>query len=538
MKRRLPSIAALLILTGCADSAPSLDELVVGDGRIDATAPPSDAGPTDAADGLDDAAGDTTQVLECPLGFAPRGARCELSVPLEPRFGSDGAWVTFGGATVDGELSLDRDAICRPGGSGARQTVALDTFEEAGPIRVSVDLRYDLCDNPGVFPCEPASNLFFRIGESVFQVQTPFGLPEPERTVSFCLPSSAYGRGETLEVWAREFDETACSDTDTRTLVEAIEAVRFEETDDDTCPGPSDLDGTFDADFAGTRPDNWFIDSGGTGSVQVVGDDVDNDVRLSLTTGCSNAQMNQLARAPAPTTPGSGVGLEFDLELVEGTPLQVRFGPLERYVRTQPDGRAKICLPSFLWGRAEGLLFRVTGSIDCAEEHDYSAVIDDVEFVEDPECGPAGQLRDEAFEAPFLVGWNASSGGEASVEKTVDGVRLQTTASCSAASVGQWLTPRDGPMALSFDYRATPTGDHVVRLRELGRNSFPTVPLAPAAEWTAASVCLPPEPRVPLNVSIATSTDPLACDEPASGSVELRTVSVLPDPSCAAGVNE
>lgn len=529
------SIAVAVTMLGCS-GATELDPVPVdAGGRLDAGPPPAPdvAGLPDVPDAsLADVGDAGDEVVPCTVGLRPTDAGCALAIPSDPEFETPGGWSTFGASEYGDGLEIDRAAACQPGGSGATQLIALGPYDEVGPLRVSVDLRYDLCDNPGLFPCEPGSNLYARVGESTVSIPTPFGLPGPERTVSFCLPSTAYDGANLVSFWAREFDQEACADTDKTSFIEAISAVRFEPVDEATCPTPGAFYNGFEEEFVNAEPFGWDVNTGGTGQVRVGEDEGEQAAAITLTTGCSNAQMRQTVRIPAPSSPDSGTALSFGLDIVDGTPLQVRLGPLQRYILSQPAGDPRICVPSYLWGRSEGLLFRTTGSFDCEEVHDYRAVIDDVTFVDDPACGPAGRLRDGAFAGPLLTGWNASAGGFGRVASTADGVELAIDATCGAATIEQWVTPREAPQALVFDYRATAAGEPRVNLRELGRSDAVIRPLLPATDWTEARVCLSREARMPVNVSFLNDLVDPTCGTGSDASLELREARLEVDPSC------
>jgi hypothetical protein len=529
-------IFAALFLTACGAGDDTIDDDIDPLGSIDAQAP--DFGqPGDATTGTTDGGAVDSGEVTCPVGLRPNGADCVSAVPVDPVFSDPGAWQPFGGASLGSGLQLDRASICQPGGSGATTTLELGDYSDVGPLFVTVDLQYDLCDDPGVGLCEPSSILFARTGESVIQIATPFGLGQPQRSVSFCLPSSAYGGSTELAIWFREYEEEACSSPDTRTVAEAIRSVRIAQVGDSVCPDPGNFpDPGFERSFPNAEPTGWVVNTGGTGDVSVRGSDLDREVLISLDTGCSNAQMQQTTRVPVPADPAKGIALQFDQDISAGTPLQVRVGPMQRYLVGLEPGTRPLCVPSYLWGRAEEVLFRVTGTTDCTEDSlGYNAIIDDLEFVELAECGPAGIIRDGAFEADLLTTWNVSVNGPdaiAAVPPDETFVRLATQKSCGAATVEQWISPRPDTTAVQFDYRATLEGDHGVNLRPLGISSFSPAVLPPVTDWTTVSYCLPQEPRLPVSIAFTEFAPDSVCGALTQTALEVRNAQLLADPNC------
>jgi hypothetical protein len=528
-----------MLLVACGGEDVGLDDEIDPPGTIDATVPDygrvSDAGGDsgESADAGRDS-GDAA-VQTCPVGLRPGRAGCVSAVPGDPVFTDPSAWSTFGGAVVADELVLDRNAICTPGGSGASTTIELGAYDEVGPLFVTIDLRYDLCDKPGAGACEPSSILFVRLGESIVEIPTPFGLGQPERSVSFCLPSSAYGSTSEIDIWFREFEEDACADTDQRTVAEAIQSVRIAQVGDTVCPAPGAFDDPeFEVNIEGREPIAWDVNTGGTGAIEVGGAEDDREAVLTLNTGCSNAQMQQTTRIPTPTDPRNGVAFRFDQRATEDTPLQVRLGPFQRYLVDLQPGELALCLPSYLWGRAEEVLFRVTGTTDCTESLNYKVAIDDLEFVELPECGPPGSIRNGAFDTEPLTTWNVSTNGpDATVGMGAQGQAvLATTATCGAATLEQWVTPRGEPNALRFRYRGAADGEHAYSIRTLGFPTFMPQTLQATPDWETVTTCLPGEPRLPVNVSFTEFSASMACGAPFATSLEIDDVELVVASEC------
>ncbi len=533
-----------LILLACAFASASCSGEAVSNDEPDLPVEAPDSGLPDlghVSDAGSDAQVDAGSEADagddpCPAGLGLQGSECVSQIPRDPDFTDSREWSSFGGAILDDGLTLGRDAICSRGGSGARQSISLGEYDDVGPLLVTVDLRYDLCDDPGLGECEPSSILFVRSGESVIQIPTPFGLQQAERSVSFCLPVSAYGGENDLAVWVREYDENACRNTNERTVTEAIESLRIQRTDSATCPSPGVVTNPeFEEDFAGNAPRGWFVNKGGTGDVVVRDNDGDLEVSVVIGTGCSNAQMQQKVRAPVPSDPNSGIALEFEQRTTPGTPLQLRFGPLQRYLVDLEPGVQPICLPSYLWGRAEELLFRVTGSAECNASEPFEAVIDDIRFTERPECGPTGEVRNGAFQTDIFETWNVSVSGPGATAAVPEGetyARLEAQQTCGAATVEQWITPLPQFTAVSFEYRATEDGTHGINLRPLALSRFNPFVLSAAADWTPVTYCLPREPRLPVSIAFTEFAPDSTCDLPTKTTLEVRNVELTSDPNC------
>ncbi len=391
--------------------------------------------------------------------------------------------------------------------------------------------------------CIPAS-VRASVGSRSFDavaVQAPFCTQ-----TTACLGDAQYGGAQDIALRTRaEFACSPLSDLEIRPA--RVTSLSIEPAQH--CPAPGEAyNGELDFDAVG-----YGFPSGNTFEQGQLGEQGSRAARFNIATRCGRVSMSTWYSVPSATTAPAlelwlarGSGSEVDVSITEG------LGGLR--LPATATGTQRICLPQGARGSAFPLTISgggpgdsVAGSAtNCGDAFATFVVVDSVRVANDARCTAASNVVNGDFEleASDLVTWwfnwaPTQSGGASAFPEIARGAvgrasdaaghaQLDQCGQATMATAIAVIPPTVGGGAAVRAYYKYVAGTE--GSASVGVSGLPRSALAPAADWTPTTLCLPQDSG-PAAVSF-TLTRFTACGASSPQELWVDDVEVVNDPSC------
>ena len=509
--------------------------------------------------------GSGSSLCECAPGYVSGSSGCIWSgVVSDPEVKDPSAWSLIMDATIDptidgsgqldpGEAQLQTCGHVSPGGY-ITQTVQMPRRSRAEPLVLVSNLQA----NNG--PAVTSIGLGAQLGKTHQQAFYGTAVP-PWYRLRTCIGAadfqpenaSSVSRSVKLVTGFVRSSETdlPCSQVSYLAAVDHVDVVPANPGE---CPDPGtvlngDCEGSGGWKF-------WVNNAADSASIQPgVGDNSSAAVELALGLTCDSAGASTLMDAPMPSVSGTAALSVYHSAAQRGFTMNIGadaegLGALSVPLSgsgSQPTTE-RYCVPAYFRGTVTNVNVKFDPTYNgetCDVPMPVDVIVDDLELVNDPQCGTDPYVADPGFESGYpVIGLSAQGvngpGGSATLvsDSAAHGgthdLQLSVDTACGQASYaipveGPPATATTGP-ALTFWYRYPAGSSTAMQVS----NDSPFQPVRDG-QWHQEHQCMSPNLFGPTSFSVAivsTVGPPCPAPEPTE-TVSIDDLEIASDPACA-----